>query len=221
MALAELKDDHVDGGLNLPCIETMNRALMTSQGLRLLRSMDMKSINHLYYWLGPLIHDLMPGFVQPVVASEVPEYFSLMGDNIAAILMSDLLTVTSLPALTNKRIYKDFMNAQRNTDLAADLSSSFKRLHSSYFSSVEREVLYLLVKDKLPVPERLHRIGVRDSPFCAQCPGFEVADIFHYFCTCLKTRHIWAWLKSKIEGLTNISQCPDMDLLKLVFPQLM
>ena len=35
--LNELKNEHISGGLNLPCIKTMNDALLSSQCLRLLR----------------------------------------------------------------------------------------------------------------------------------------------------------------------------------------
>ena len=39
VALDELKNEHLSGGLNLPCVKTMNNSLLSSQCLRLLRSL--------------------------------------------------------------------------------------------------------------------------------------------------------------------------------------
>ena len=59
VALDELKNDHLSGGLNMPCLATMSKSLLSSQFLRLLRSGDTKSIAHVDYWMGSLLSDLV------------------------------------------------------------------------------------------------------------------------------------------------------------------
>ena len=61
VAIGELKNDHLSGGLNLPCLATMSDSLLTSQCIRLLRSGDAKSIAHMDYWIGSLVADLVLG----------------------------------------------------------------------------------------------------------------------------------------------------------------
>ena len=64
-----------------------------------------------------------------------------------------------------------------------------------------RDILFLLVHNKLPVPERLFRVGLRQDPYCQHCVRAEIADLEHFFCSCEKTRQAWAWVRIKIMGL--------------------
>ena len=60
VALEELNNDHLAGGLHLPCLATICDALMSSQCIRLLRSGDGKSLMHPNYWIGSLLVDIDP-----------------------------------------------------------------------------------------------------------------------------------------------------------------
>ena len=60
VALEELKNEHLSGGLNLPCLATMSNALFSSQCLRLLKSGDEKAVAHLDFWMGALLADIVP-----------------------------------------------------------------------------------------------------------------------------------------------------------------
>ena len=88
----------------------------------------------------------------------------------------------------------------------------------SNLSIEETDTLYLLINNKLPVPERLFRIGVRNDPYCVYCPGLEVSDIPHFFCTCFRVERVWLWLKSKLLQLVDIQQNSDWDIVNLAFP---
>ena len=59
VALEELKNEHLAGGLNVPCLATMSNALLSSQCLRLLKSGDEKSIAHIDFWMGALMADIV------------------------------------------------------------------------------------------------------------------------------------------------------------------
>ena len=84
-----------------------------------------------------------------------------------------------------------------------DYKLVWRRLQSGAVNPKGRDVLFLLVHNKLPVPERLFRIGVRNYPYCLHCPGAEIADIYHFFCSCKRTGEGWAWVRLKILGLCN------------------
>ena len=107
VALDELKNDYLSGGLNLPCFATMSNALLSSQCLRLLRSGDQKSIAHLDFWLGSLLNGVIPLMGLGEQAVDIPEYFSHIGDCLASLMISELLSSSTLTTVTNKLVYKD------------------------------------------------------------------------------------------------------------------
>ena len=89
----------------------------------------------------------------------------------------------------------------------------------SFLSSMEIECLYLLIHNKLAVPERLHRIGISDSPQCLFCPGMIISDTVHYFCSCCRTRRIWSLIKTTISKMVYIGYPSDWELINLLFPK--
>ena len=166
VALEELKNDHLSGGLNLPCLGTMSKSLMSSQVLRLLRSGDSKSVAHVDYWMGSLLADLVPGMGLGEEAAVTPEYFSSIGDYLAELMISEVLTVSTLPTLTNKLIYKElasFPTPKVASDATVDYKVIWRRSRSPYIGPEARDVMFLLLHNKLPVIERLFRIGVNPS----------------------------------------------------------
>ena len=77
-----------------------------------------------------------------------------------------------------------------------------------------------MVNNKLPVPERLFRIGLRQDPYCKCCVSAEICDVEHFFCSCDKTRQAWAWVRLKILELCD--QCltaSNWDLINLFLPR--
>ena len=81
-------------------------------------------------------------------------------------------------------------------------------------------IFFLLVHNKLPVPERLFRIGLRQDPFCQYCAGAEIADLEHFFFSCVKTRQAWSRVRLKIldmcdQGLVS----SNWELINLFLPR--
>ena len=103
--LDELKNKKMDGGLQVPCLAVMGRSLLISQCLRLLKISDPYYLNHVDYWLGPLLVNVKPGMGQMAHNPSDNPYFSELGDGLASIMISDFLTADSLKNLTNKQIY--------------------------------------------------------------------------------------------------------------------
>ena len=79
-----------------------------------------------------------------------------------------------------------------------------------------------LLHNKLPVPERLCRVGVMTNSVCVFCPGQEVADTVHVLSSCVRVRICWSWLRGKVAGICqSLRQCSDWDLLHLSLPKSM
>ena len=201
----------------------MGSALLSSQCLRLLRSGDDKSVAHLDFWLGALVADVVPGLGLVEQARVTPEYFDKLGDCLVALKVSDLLTASSLSSLTNRMIYKEFSSfptPKIANGSAVDYKLVWKKLQSPKIIYEARDVMFLLLHNKLPVPERLFRIGVRLDPYCLHCPGAEVADLEHFFCACVRIRQCWSWVRLKILGLCDQGLgFSNWELLNFVIPK--
>ena len=157
--------------------------------LRLLGSGDDKSVAHPGFWLGSLMADVVPGMGLIEQARDTPEYFSKLGDSLAVLKLSDLLTSSSLTTLTNRMIYRDFASfpiPKIAVNSLHDYKLIWRRLGSPHIEVEAKDAMFLLIHDKLPVPERLFRIGLRPDPYCLHCPGAEVADLEHFFCPCVR-----------------------------------
>ena len=107
VALDELKNVHLAGGLHLPCLATMSDALLSTQCVRLIRSGDDKSVKHLDFWLRSLLADVVPGLGLGEQAVDTHDYFAHLGECLAGLKLSEQLTVSTVSSLTNKIIYND------------------------------------------------------------------------------------------------------------------
>ena len=67
IAIDEIKNKKLEGGLQLPCLSTMADALMFSQCIRLIRSEDSKSLQLLKFWIGDLVEAVVKGSGNAVV----------------------------------------------------------------------------------------------------------------------------------------------------------
>ena len=61
VAMDDIKNKKLAGGLQLPCLSTMANALIFSQCIRLIKSKDSKSLQHLMFWLGDLVEAVVRG----------------------------------------------------------------------------------------------------------------------------------------------------------------
>ena len=99
-----------------------------------------------------------------------------------------------------------------------DYGTAWKRLHSPVVDDKARDVLFLLLHNKLPVRERLFRIGLKHDPYCSRCAGAEVNDIVHFFCACEAVCNTWSWLKRQVVQLGRLgASVDDWDIVNLLF----
>ena len=99
-----------------------------------------------------------------------------------------------------------------------DYGKVWTRLNSSVVEFRARDIMFLLLHNKLPVRERLFRIRLRSDPYCEYCSAAEISDVEHFFCLCVKSLRIWSWLKRKVLILVGQQQVEDWDLLNLFLP---
>ena len=99
-----------------------------------------------------------------------------------------------------------------------DYSTSWRRLHSPVVDCKARDVLFLLLHNKLPVKERLFRIGLGHDPYCLKCAGAEVSDIVHFFCSCEAVYNTWSWLKRQVVQWGQMGAgVEDWEILNLLY----
>ena len=84
--------------------------------------------------------------------------------------------------------------------------------------SASHDICYLLVHNKLPVKERLFRVNLIGDPYCSICPGTQLCDIDHFFCSCLRVKEAWLLIKNSIHNLIG-SAPPDYQLVRFSFPK--
>ena len=223
VALDEIKNDKSAGGLNLPCLASMADSLLFSQCIRLIRSGDRKSVQHFDFWLGDLLVDLVPGLGQTVSSLYTPEYFGHIGELFADMLVTDTLTIVTLKTITNKAVYAEMTSSfpppKVVMESGRDYGKVWSRLNSSVVEFRARDVMFMLLHNKLPVQERLFRIRLRADPYCVHCSSAEIADVEHFFCCCVKSLEVWSWLKRKVMLLVGQQyQVVDWDVLNLFLP---
>ena len=83
----------------------MGRALLTSQCLRLLKSDNSRYVGHQDYWLGNILNTILPNMGLGSGTTVDDSYFCYLGDCLATIMTSGLLTACSMWILTNRQIY--------------------------------------------------------------------------------------------------------------------
>ena len=224
VALDEIKNRKLDGGLQLPCLASMADSLLVSQCVRLINSGDKKSLQHLSFWLGDLLGTLLPGLGQMNSALVIPEYFSHIGEVFADMMISDAITAGTLKSITNKMLYAEmttsFPPPKVVMESSLDYSLTWSRLHNSVVNAKARDVMYLLIHNKLPVPERLFRIRLKNDPYCQGCVGAEICDVEHYFSKCEGIVGAWTVVKNEILKYGKFKTIvDDWKILNLMFPK--
>ena len=155
-------------------------------------------------------------------AGRIPEYFEHVAGIFDDMLTSEVVTAGSIKSITNKAVYADMTSSLPPPRVVMegdrDYSEVWARLHNPVVDYRARDVMYLMLHNKLPVQERLFRIRLKADPYCLYCVGAEIGDAVHYFCTCNKTSETWSWVKRQV--ITQVGRdVRDWDVLNLFFPK--
>ena len=144
--------------------------------------------------------------------------------------LSDLLDETNWRSTLNRHIYRGFCSdlppPKVETETGVSLKNAWENTNHDFLSSSERELLFLLLHDKLPVKERLFRIGQAVDPYCCLEQNIAVVcDVDHLFCSCLRVAELWRRLAYLVRSLLdckssdsclirlnmNVKRCPLVD----------
>ena len=126
-------------------------------------------------------------------------------------MISNVLTSASMKDLLNKHIYKsfaDFPVPKIVRDALSDVEHriAWKRLHSIYVGIEARDIMFLLIHNKLPTAERMFRIGVKNDPYCIYCQDEAVVgDVEHLFSNCVKTEAAWILVRTMLIDMSSSS----------------
>ena len=124
------------------------------------------------------ITGLVPGLGQGPQSAEAPEYFAHIGELFADMLVSDILSPGTIETITNKMLYAEMTSSFPPTKVVResnrDYGNVWARLHSPVVEARARDIMYLMLHNKLPVVERLFRIRLRPDPYCKSCIGAEL-----------------------------------------------
>ena len=124
--------------------------------------------------------------------------------------------------ITNKKIYLNYAETFPVPKVEIEAGVSYqrvwRRLASPVLFTVARDTLFLLVHNKLPVKERLFRIGVKVDPYCEVCPGGVICDVEHYFCSCSKVSHVWGWVRARLVDVLGNNSVSNWELINLLLP---
>ena len=224
--LDEIKNPVEKGGLGLLCISAMSKSLLISQLLRLLKSGYGRSLRHVGYWIGEILNEFHDSFNDMTHSQDALGLYSVLAEIMTDLKLSEVISVSNWRKLTNKNIYNsytvEFPVPKVERDAGVTLSHIWKKLLSPSLQSESKEVLYLSIHNKLPVRERLFRIGIVNDPYCEECleeTGAVISDVLHVFCQCMKVQDIWKLIRTIINGLLPVSlkDVEDVQLLSLNF----
>merc|ERR1712208_201060 len=223
VAINEMKNKKLEGGLNLPCLASMADSLLFSQLCRLIRSGEKKTIEHAFYWLGDLLQSMAPDINRgPLRATGSTDYFNYVADLVAELMMSEKVSAVTVKTLRNKIVYAEMTSSFPPPKVVMesdrDYSIAWRRLNNPIVEGKAKDVLFLLLHNKLPVKERLFRIGLRNDPYCLKCAGAEINDIVHFFCSCEAVCDTWSWLKRQVVQLGRMGAgVTDWEIVNLFF----
>ena len=200
----EVINSEEKGGLGLLSMETMAKSLIVSQMLRLMKSEDEKSKSHFNFWMVDLVCDIWEGPQALGVqwGTVECEYFNSVGGILVEAKLQRNIRMDSWKLLSNKSIYKGFAEdftktkVERESVQSMDLVWSRLKLLGQLANRQIHEVSYLLVHNKLPIQERLFRIGLARDPYCDVCSAGLDQDVLHYFSKCDRIQDFWRWLRT-------------------------
>ena len=220
ISLNELKLPANRGGLDLTCVNFMSRSLILTQLLRLLKFGDHKSLGHASFWLGEILEELNSDFNLGFHPKDSPAYFQYLAYLITDVQIMDLLTVENWKVISNKIVYKSFVQSLPDPKIEVEAGSSmslvWKRLSSLSLSADVKEILFLLVHNKLPTKERLFRIKTVQDPFCDRCDKHAIGNREHYFCSCNSVSDVWKEVSDILISLLGKTVSSE-DLITLKF----
>ena len=220
LALPELYLDRSQGGLGLPNIAAKADALFLMHLVRILK-VDCPTRDHLMYWIGLSVRNLMPDLVPVLKSQFMTPYFKHAVKLITDSSLSVPVTTANLALFKTRLIYGDFNSTPPPPKVEAKFDLEWERvwthLNSPVMSGDARNVMFLVIHNIYPNKERLHRMNLHPSGLCPACGGGEIQNNLHLFAECASVRQVFLYLKSKLvfnQIIPNLN-CDNFKILML------
>ena len=193
----------------------------TFQFLRLLKSSDSKSLAHISYWIGDGVADLLPGADAGPHPTKIHDYYNQIEFLLVHGRVDDLIQTGIWRTVTNRMIYSKKIESLPSPRVEIVTGRSFKiswlRITLPILEPKLRDISYMLLHNKLPVKERLFRVGMSTDSFCSLCPGSHIGDVQHFFVSCDMVSSAWTKVHFMLNSLLGVN-VPPYDLLHYLFP---
>ena len=228
MSLSDLVNTRENGGLGLVCISSMGKSLQLRQFLRLMKNGDDKTVGHVLYWMGDILDDFLPPVHQVRCRQNVPYYFESIAHLIVGAKLCGVITSSNWYGMSNKKLYNyltaNFLPTKVAREAGSTLLETWRKLNLFCISSPAREMVYLLIHNKLPTQDRLFRVGLASDPYCDYCLALGEAlfcDREHFFCSCDRVSPVWEVIRNILIDMLPQSMCTisNLDLITLNFPK--
>ena len=227
LALDEIKNNREEGGLGVVCIRSKADALFLRQTCRLIASPQYNSFQHVKYWVGLNLGEVLPDMQPGAHAVIVPEYFQHLQKLFLESHALEIINIERLNSVPAKKIYEDFTSSFPHPKVIYKYENLpwndiWVRLNHPVLTSKMRDIMFLVIHNILPTRDRLHRLNMSDNAMCKKEDGLE--DVEHLFTGCLRTQVAWAWTRRKIMHLLPdwVTQFPsNFELLHLAYEALL
>lgn len=178
------------GGLNLHSPALKSKALLLN---RLVKSFD-----HL-----PMLAEFLEASDNPPNVPSIPAEFQH-----ARLALQEIsyLPRNLLDSITANSLYQHYLsllpdpavfcNSQRNW------KAVFKNIHNKLLPAEQRSAWFLMIHERIPHNELLHRQNPTNDPECTLCPG-ETDTIVHRIFKCTTSRRVWFYQKSLLYQLDS------------------
>lgn len=200
LPLQELYLDTKQGGLGLPNISAKADSLFLMHIIRILR-VDCPTRDHLMYWTGISLRDILPEIVPALRSENITPYFKHVLNLIKDSSLSVEVRLENLHLFKSKSIYEDFTSTcvppKVEDKFNIDWELVWQRLNLGVVSSDAKDVLFMVVHDIYPNKQRLFRMGKHNTGCCPNCRG-KIQDNKHLFTECTLTKSVWIFVKNKL-----------------------
>ena len=226
LALHEIKNENVRGGLGLVDIREKADCLFIKSTCRILQDNTGSSFKHVKYWLGHIFQKHFSDMKDGPHAEIVPPYFKRMKELLMKDIELQIIDPLKLKYVTAKQLYLESTECFPPSkvvykhDIAVEdwYDKIFKRLSNPIVETSARNTVWMLIHNIMPNRDRMFKFNRADDNLCKLCHVKE--DNIHQFSECARVIESWTWLKENIcENMLQRTACTNFDLLFLNFPE--
>ena len=132
-----------------------------------------------------------------------PAFFNNLADIFVTSRIDEAFSTLNWQIVTNKQLYnkrtEKFKQTKVENDAGRLLTESWRKINKSEVPSNFKEMLFLVAHDKLPIRERLFRVGLTVDPYCQSClldgKTAIICDKEHFFCSCDEVSCVWSEIR--------------------------